>query len=46
MLFTGIKPGMLRDVAQLFSGDRPPRRILFQENKPASLPGWALLDVG
>jgi CRISPR-associated protein Csm5 len=21
------------------------RRILFQENKPASLPGWALLDV-
>ena len=22
------------------------RRILFQENKPASLPGWALLDLG
>ena len=26
MLFAGIKPGMLRDVAQLFGGDRPPRR--------------------
>ncbi len=26
MLFAGLKPGMLRDVAQLFGGDRPPRR--------------------
>ena len=26
MLFASLKPGMLRDVAQLFQGDRPPRR--------------------
>ena len=26
MLFAHLKPGMLRDVAQLFQGDRPPRR--------------------
>ena len=26
MLFDSLKPGMLRDVAQLFQGDRPPRR--------------------
>src|SRR5207249_11895157 len=26
MLFANVKPGMLRDVAQMFQGDRPPRR--------------------
>jgi CRISPR-associated protein Csm5 len=26
MLFGGLKPGMLKDVAPLFAGDRPPRR--------------------
>ena len=26
MLFANLKPGMLRDVAQMFAGDRPPRR--------------------
>jgi len=26
MLFAGLKPGMLREVEQLFQGDRPPRR--------------------